>query len=107
MTELPEGIFVVKTNSNGDSIWTKLYNGNNIKQTEYQIQKDNGNIIIVGSTLDEDVLVIEIDPMGELLSVNSYGGSGNEVGNGVAITKDGGCVIACFIFRRYIRVETR
>ncbi len=37
--------------------------------------------------------LLRIDPMGELLSVNSYGGSGNEVGNGVAITKDGGSLL--------------
>ena len=97
-TLLPFMVYAVKTNSNGDTIWTKKISegykagGNSIKQTT------DGGYIITGYTQttlgDSNVLLLRLDANGKKLWSKSFGGSKYDCGNSIQLTSDGGYIIA-------------
>ena len=91
-------LWLIKTNSNGDTLWTKTYGGTgtdegiDVKQTT-----DNG-FIIAGITSsfgvgNIDIWLIKTDSNGDSLWSNTFGGTNNEFGNSVIQTADNGYVI--------------
>ncbi|HEY9113530.1 MAG TPA: T9SS type A sorting domain-containing protein [Bacteroidales bacterium] len=91
-------LYLIRTNSSGDTLWTKTYGGPgneigvDVKQTT-----DNG-FIISGyySTLGAggfDVWLLKTDSNGDTLWTNTFGGANNDFGNSVFQTDDGGYVI--------------
>jgi len=91
-------LYLIKTNSNGDTTWTKTYGGTgneigvDVKQTT-----DNG-YIICGYYSDSgtggfDVWLLKTNSSGDTLWSNTYGGAFNDFGNSVFQTDDGGYVI--------------
>ncbi len=95
---MPFIVYVVKTNSNGDTIWTKKIpegfkaGGNSIKQTS------DGGYIITGFTEinqnDSNVLLLKLDANGKKLWSKSFGGSKYDCGNSIQLTPEGGYIIA-------------
>lgn len=92
-------LFLVRTDSNGDTLWTKTYGGAgndigvDVKQTT-----DNGFIIsgYYYSSLESgsfDVWLLKTDSNGDTLWTNTFGGSNNDFGNSVFQNDDGGYVI--------------
>ncbi len=91
-------IYVVKTNSAGDTVWTRRYGGSGddkgygIKQTA-----DDGYIIVGTSTSfgsgDSDVYLIKTDGSGNIDWSNNYGGTADDAGHSVVETPDGDYVI--------------
>lgn len=72
-------IFLVKTNSNGDSVWTKTYGGADIDEANCVHQTFDGGYIICGSTFsfgvgNSDVYLIRTDSVGDTLWTKTYGG---------------------------------
>jgi hypothetical protein len=43
-------VLLVKTNPNGDTLWTKTYRGSGVDYGDYIISLDDGNILLCGST---------------------------------------------------------
>lgn len=114
-------IIVIKTDSNGDTIWTKLYGGSgddlgfSIKQTsdngyiiagvtESSLKIDNKfwmsfinqNILINDENLkwnNGNIFVIKINISGDTLWTSKYGGSGDDWANYICETSDGGYII--------------
>ena len=92
-------VWLIKTNENGDLQWSKTFGG-----TQYDYGKDvrqtaDGGYVITGYTYSfgnggHDVWLIRTDGNGNLLWDETYGGGGNEYGEGVSETKDGGFIIA-------------
>lgn len=91
--------YMVKTNVNGDTLWTKKYGGVNA-DVNYSMQQttDNG-YILTGSTSSfgaggDDVYLIKTNSTGDTLWTKTYGGSSNEIGYSVRQTTDGGYIVA-------------
>jgi hypothetical protein len=72
-------IYVIRTDENGDSLWTKTFGGDS-SDIGYSIQQasDNG-FLIVGATKswgsgDFDVYISKVDSLGDLMWTKLYGG---------------------------------
>lgn len=91
--------YLIKTDSLGNTLWTKTYGsigvdwGNSIKQTT-----DGGFIIAGSASFDTtnliDVYLIRTDVNGDTLWTKTFGGKGYDFGQAIQLTKDGGFVIA-------------
>ncbi len=72
-------IWLVKTNSSGDTLWTRAYGGT---ETDYGIsvrQTNDGGYILVGNTSsygagDGDIWLIKTDNLGDTLWTKTFGG---------------------------------
>ncbi len=91
-------VYLIKTDANGDTLWTKTYGGTD---TEYgssvQLTSDGGYIII-GVTMsygagDRDFYLIKTDADGDILWTQTYGGTDSDEGYSVQLTSDGGYII--------------
>jgi len=95
-------VYIIKTNINGDTLWTKSYGypsddgGNYIEQTT-----DNGYIITGGSFElgvggGDNVYLIKTDVSGDSIwtkRFNDFNPSGSQVGRSVQQTTDGGYIV--------------
>ncbi len=92
-------LWLLKTDSLGDTLWTKTYGGSSgsnmgkdIKQTQ-----DSGYIIIGYTSLFgagyDDVWLLRTDSNGDTLWTRTYGGSGSDEGISGDFTMDGGYII--------------
>jgi hypothetical protein len=99
--------WVVKLNSAFDVQWQKCYGGSYDDNASAIIQTSDGGYLITGSTYsidgdvsgkhdlyNADVWVVKIDPSGNLQWQKCLGGVGDEFGNSILETSDGGCIIA-------------
>jgi len=93
-----DDIWLIKTDENGDTLWSKTYGGNTGEEG-YSVQQTNGGgYIIVGYTDSfgagkDDIWLIKTDANGDTLWTRTYGGSDDEEGYSVWQTTDGGYVI--------------
>ena len=90
-------VYLVKTDQNGDTLWTKTYTGEDSSHGYSIQQTTDGGYIITGYTNNYntfwDVLLIKTNENGDTLWTKKYGGDGNEVGKSVQQTTDGGYII--------------
>jgi len=90
---------LLKTNSDGDTIWTKTYGDTNYDDWGYSVRETpDGGFIIVGSTAslgagDQDVWLLRTDEFGDTLWTKTFGGDSSDVGKCIQITNDGGYII--------------
>lgn len=93
--------WVLKTNSDGDTLWTHTYGGGG----GYNVQETlEGDYIITGegpavgwssssSPTGGDLLLLKLNPEGETLWTRSYGGGATDIGYCVQQTQDKGYII--------------
>ncbi|MCE9538265.1 MAG: hypothetical protein K8R85_03485, partial [Bacteroidetes bacterium] len=97
-------VCLVKTNSYGDTIWTKIYQridaGYLSAEGSAVLQTTDGGFIISGYTnnfsngnYNYDVYLIKTTSNGDTLWTKTFGGSGNDFGYSIQQTIDGGYVI--------------
>ncbi|MGZ4054313.1 MAG: T9SS type A sorting domain-containing protein [Bacteroidia bacterium] len=92
-------VYLIKTDVNGDTLWTKQYGGAETDFGEYAKQTADSGYIIVGITnsfdtsIYSDVYVIKTNSLGDTLWTKTYGGSGDELGQFIQQTTDGGYII--------------
>ncbi|MBA7530077.1 hypothetical protein ES705_22280 [subsurface metagenome] len=94
-----EDFYLIKTDANGDTLWTRAYGGPGIYDYGYSVQQttDNG-YIIVGYTNsfgagNYDVYLVKTDKNGDTLWTKTYGGTAYDVGWSVQQTADNGYII--------------
>jgi hypothetical protein len=99
-TNTPD-VFLIKTNSTGDTLWTKTYGGliddggASIQQTK------DGGYIIGGATNSfgagsDDGYIIKTDSLGNLLWSETIGGTGQDYIESIRQTKDGGYIVLAY-----------
>lgn len=93
-------VYLVKTNAQGDTLWTKHYGGaDNDGGCSVQQTADGGYIIAgwtqsFSSPPSVDIYLIKTNSQGDTLWTRVYGGTINEAGYSVQQTQDGGYIIA-------------
>ncbi|MEP7169531.1 MAG: T9SS type A sorting domain-containing protein, partial [Bacteroidota bacterium] len=92
--------YLVKTDANGDLLWSRTYGGTD-PDVAYSVQQTtDGGYIIAGQTgfangpVGEDVYLIKTDANGDTLWSKTFGGIDNDIGLSVQQTTDGGYIIA-------------
>jgi len=92
-----EDVYLIKTNSLGDTLWTRTYGGTNNDWGNSVAQTTDGGYIIAGWTdsygTGGDVYLIKTNASGDTLWTRTYGGTIYDEGNSVARTTDGGYII--------------
>ncbi len=88
-------IWLLKTNENGDTVWTRTYGGEKGDAGEFVQQTLDGGYIISGRTASYgagecDIWLIKTDAEGEITWDQIYGGTDYETSNYVTQTPDGG-----------------
>jgi len=93
-------LWILKTDSSGDTLWTKTYGGINsdigfsIRQTA-----DNGYIVLgmtgadYRSDVNSDIFLLKIDAAGDSIWTRKYGKDGIDIGHDVRQTPDNGFII--------------
>jgi hypothetical protein len=91
-------IWLIKTDSLGDTLWTNIYGGNLSDIGNWVVQANDGGYIITGYTYSfgsgsNDVWLIKVDSSGDTIWTKTYGGSEGDGARSVAQTADGGYII--------------
>lgn len=91
-------IFIVKTDSLGSLQWSKTYGGKDIDFGMYIDKSNDGNYFVTGHSASfgnqyTDVVLLKINPEGNILWGKNYNLNNSEMANHVTATPDGGCVI--------------
>lgn len=92
-------IWIVKTDSNGDTIWTKTYGGTLDDIPAWIEQTDDRGYIITGRTNSfgaggNDLFLLKLDNDGNDEWFVTHGGSNDDMGYEVHQTSDGGYIVA-------------
>lgn len=89
-------VYLIKTNSDGDTLWTRSFGWNYGDVGISVIENSNNEYIITGmrSTGWQDVLFAKTSADGDVLLFTHFGGSNNEGGYSIQETSDGNYIIA-------------
>jgi len=92
-------VYLVKTDANGDTLWTKSYGGSSYDFGQAVQQTADGGYIVAGYTNsfgagNPDVYLIKTSANGTLTWSKTYGGIYGDYAFAVKQTKDGGYIIA-------------
>lgn len=90
--------YLVKTNVNGDTLWTKKYGGQLNDEVTSIRQTSDGSLILCGYTESYvqdsiDMYVVKVNPNGDTLWTKHYGGPLEEVARSIRETSDGGYIV--------------
>ena len=90
--------WLIKTDSSGDTLWTRKFGGSDTDWSECVRQTDDEGFIITGFTYSHgvglsDLWLIKTDPAGDTLWTKTYGGTNRDYGHSVQQTTDGGYII--------------
>ncbi len=94
-------VYLVKTDCDGDTIWTRTYGVSDDDYGRSIAQTSDGGYIVAGvydydywEAGTGDVYLIKTDAVGDTIWTRTYGGSHDDYGRSVAQTSDGGYIVA-------------
>jgi hypothetical protein len=93
-------VYVVRTNSTGDTLWTKWYGGPNIDDGNEILTTPDGGFVISAETKsfgagDFDVQLFKTDGNGSVVWNELYGGTEKDISHMLQKTSDGGYILGC------------
>lgn len=96
-------IYLIKTDANGNLLWSKTFGGTNSDYTISVQQTNDGGYILCGTAESygaggSDIYLIKTDTIGDLVWTKTYGGTVGEEGNSVQQTSDGGYIVAGYTY---------
>jgi len=94
--------WVVKTDANGDSLWSKTFGGDEFDECQFAEQTSDGGYILAGNTNSfgagyTDFWLVKTDANGDSVWSRTYGGMGTELCTAAQITQDEGYIMAGWI----------
>jgi hypothetical protein len=100
-----EDLWVTKLNTNGGIVWQKTLGGSKLEGAADIVSTPDGGCMIAGYTNstdgditgkhnDYDIWVTKLNANGTLVGQKALGGSEGDYGYTLALTADGGCVVA-------------
>ncbi|HEY3293858.1 MAG TPA: T9SS type A sorting domain-containing protein [bacterium] len=98
-------VYVVKTDSEGDTLWTRVF-GSTQPDAAYSVRETpDGGYVVAGYTwismaTARDFCVVKLNGQGQTVWTRTYGGNGSEEANCLRMTADGGYVVAGFTTSR-------
>lgn len=92
-------LYLVKTDADGDTLWTRVYGGVNQDECRAVRQTADGGYIAAGATSSfgsggYDVYLVRTDASGDSLWSRVIGGGSADRAYSLDLTPDGGCVVA-------------
>jgi hypothetical protein len=98
-----QDIYLIKTDSLGDTLWTRTYGGTYSDYCFSVQQTQDGGYVLTGwinsyDTGGGDVFLLKTDSLGNTHWLRSFGGALEDVGYSVDQTSDGGFIIAGWTF---------
>ncbi len=92
-------VYLVKTNTIGDTLWTRSYGGNQSDFAQAVQQTADGGYIVAGYTSsfgagEADIYLLKTDASGNLIWSKTYGGAHGDYGFAVKQTTDGGYIVS-------------
>jgi hypothetical protein len=99
-----EDVYVIKTNSTGDTLWARTYGGTNYDMGYAQPTPDHCYIICGATTSSgagsTDISIAKIDSAGNILWMKTYGGADRDEASEIRLTADGGYIVAAYTWNR-------
>ncbi len=94
-----QDVYLIKTSASGDTQWTRTYGGTGGDYGQSVQQTSDSGYIVAGETWSfgaggQDVYLIKTSASGDTQWTRTYGGTGDDVGNSVQQTLDGGYIVA-------------
>ena len=91
-------LYIIKTDTIGDTLWTKQYGGSTACYANSVEQIIDGGYIVVGrivngNPINGDVYLVKLDANGDTLWTRQFGGTNEDEGIFVRQTADGGYII--------------
>ena len=96
-------MYLIKTDANGDTIWTRTIGGAAAEEASGVQQTSDGGYVVAGQTLSlgagsADVYLVKLNALGETLWTRTFGDSSSNVGYSIVQTADSGYVIAGYSY---------